>query len=366
MNARTAPHAPFLAALDSQTEGSSGWLASRAGLLAVHLVDRWTEDPAIDAALEAVDDGPVRVLLQGLVDATRRARGRPSVAVGTALLAYGRRLYHEGASPLASDVYETFVRHAHAMGGDERLADAYLRLGVALRMHGQFDPALEAYAAARRLAGAAGDRRIVWLARIGAANVARTRGQLTEAAAMLDAVIADVAPVVVTLVGGDDVLARAMHDRGAVSAEAGERDQAVVLLYQALERYTDPQRRQRVLHDLAVVFVDLGMLDAGQDALAVLSATASEPYLRLLADCNLMWIAALAGQETVFERYRRALAEEPLTGELVTAYETSVIEGVRRFGGGAPRAPSRGGALPPQVASVADAVREMRALAGVG
>jgi hypothetical protein len=162
------------------------------------------------------------------------------------------------------------------------------------------------------------------------------------------------------------VLARAMHDRGAVAAESGQRDQAVVLIYRALERYTDPQRRERALHDLAIVFVELGMLDPGRDALLVLSATASEPYLRLMADANLMWIAVLAGQETVFERYRRSLADAPLTGDLLTGYETTVIEGVRRFGAAAGVAPVRDGALPPQVALVADAVREMRAVAGVG
>lgn len=383
MHARTAPHTPFLEGLDTKDAGSAGWLASRAGLVAVRLVDRWigslgtgttasaslpTADQitAVTTALDSVAQGPLRVLLHGLVEKTLCTWGRPSVAVGTALLAYGRRLYHEGTSPLASDVYETFVRYARAMGGDERLSDAYLRLGQALRTHGQFEAALDAYGKAQDRAAASGDRRIAWLARIGAANVARTRGKLAAAAQALDALIAEVRPVAAMIGGGEDVLARAMHDRGAVAAESGQRDKAVVLIYRALERYTDPQRRERALHDLAIVFVELGMLDPGRDALLVLSATASEPYLRLMADANLMWIAVLAGQETVFERYRRSLADEPLTGDLLTAYETTVIEGVRRFGAAAGVAPVRDGVLPPQVARVADAVREMRAVAGVG
>lgn len=358
MDVRTAPHA-----------------------LAVHLVDRWIDSvgggpPGIDpigsdyaalAAMTAVPPGPLHVLLEGLIETTRAAWGRPSVAVGTALLAYGRRLYHEGTSPLASDVYETFARYARAMGGDERLPDAYLRLGVALRVEGRFDAAVDAYAMARDLGLAAGDRRVGWLARIGAANVARMRRDLRAAAEALDAVIAEVGPVAITVAGGEDVLARAMHDRGAVALDAGQRDQAVVLFYRALERYTDPQRRERVMHDLALAFVELGMLDAGRDALLVLSASASEPYVRRLADANLMWIAALAGHETVFERYRRALGEQALTGELAAQYQASLAEGERRFGRGVATAvPARESAVPLQVALVVHAVREMRAVAGVG
>jgi hypothetical protein len=54
MDVRTAPHSPFLAALDSQTEGSEGWLVCRARLLAVHLVDRWTEVALVAQVADAV------------------------------------------------------------------------------------------------------------------------------------------------------------------------------------------------------------------------------------------------------------------------------------------------------------------------
>jgi tetratricopeptide (TPR) repeat protein len=349
-------------------------------LLTIRLVDQWIDSmgddgtppateqiDAIHAAIAAVDPGPLPVLMQGLVDATLAAWGRDSVAAGTAVLAYGRRLHHEGACGLASDVYETFIRYARAVGDHERLPDAYLRLGLSLRRHEDLDAALTAYATAGEIATAAGDRRVAWLARIGAANVARQRDHLSAACDMLDAVIAEVTPALGSVPGADDVLARASHDRAIIEIDAGRLETAVVLLYRALERYTDTRRRQRVLHDLALAFVDLGMLDVGRDALQVVSATTDEPYLRLLADSNLMWVAILAGQETVFERYRRDLAEESLTGELAENYAMCVREAGRRFGAaeGTTVRPVWDGAPPASITYVADAVREMRALVTV-
>jgi tetratricopeptide (TPR) repeat protein len=324
---------------------------------------------AVQEAMDAVDPGPLQLLMQGVVDATLAAWGRANIGVGTALLAYGRRLHHEGAWPLASDVYETFIRYARLVGDDERLPDAFLRLGLAFRRREELGAALGAYATAGDLARAVGDRRVAWLARVGAANVERQRGDLDAAAAALDAVITEATLVVGSLPGADDVVARASHDRAIIEIDAGRLEDAVVLLYRALERYTDTRRRQRVLHDLALAFVDLAMLDVGRDALQVVSATAEEPYLRLLADSNLMWVAVLAGQETVYERYRRALAEESLTDELAVAYATCVDEAERRFGAAVDIAlvkPAWDGAPPPLVAHVANAVREMRAVVPVG
>jgi hypothetical protein len=206
------------------------------------------------------------------------------------------------------------------------------------------------------------------LARTGAANVARQRGRLADASAALDAVIADVTPVLGSLPGADDVFARASHDRAVIEIASGRLEGAVVLLYRALERYPDARHRQRVLHDLALAFVDLGMLDVGRDALQVVSATAEEPNLRVRADSNLMWVAVLAGQETVYERYRRALAEESLTGEVAAHYAMCVEEAGRRFGAGAGPVvvTTWDGEPSPLVADVADAVREMHALVTAG
>ena len=380
MDVRTAPHTRFLTALGSQAEGSPGSLASRAGLLAMRLVDRWMESTtggaapppeqveAVYAAIAAADADPIPTLVHALVDATLAAWGRPCDAVGTALLAYGRRLHYEGAFALASDVYETFIRYARVVDDDERLADAHLRHGLSLRRGDDLDAALRAYAAAGDIAAITGDRRVAWLARTGAANVARQRGWLADASAALDAVIADVTPVLGSLPGADDVFARASHDRAVIEIASGRLEAAVVLLYRALERYTDVRHRQRVLHDLALAFVDLGMLDVGRDALQVVSATADEPDLRVRADSNLMWVAVLAGQETVYERYRRVLAEVPLTGEVAAHYAMCVEEAGRRFGAAAGPivVTTWDGEPSPLVADVADAVREMHALVTAG
>ncbi len=73
------------------------------------------------------------------------------------------------------------------------------------------------------------------------------------------------------------------------------------------------------------------MRDAARDAHLVNYVAARAPFIRLLAGINLMELASLDGQETVFQEYRRELAEVSLPPALLPYYHLYVGEGCYRF-----------------------------------
>jgi hypothetical protein len=107
---------------------------------------------------------------------------------------------------------------------------------------------------------------------------------------------------------------------------------AIRFAYEALEGTTNPEARDRVLSDIAATFIDLGVRSAARDALLVLAATAQAQYSRWLAAINLIEIAALDRCEPVFEQYRRELEGVALPPFLQASYLLQVGAGHRTFG----------------------------------
>jgi tetratricopeptide (TPR) repeat protein len=127
------------------------------------------------------------------------------------------------------------------------------------------------------------------------------------------------------------VLARARHDRGVVAIRRSDYQMAAAFLHAAITDYDDDLRKSRALCDLATAMVDLGLPDAARDAYLVAYRTAPEPDVRHAAGINLMRLAFLLGQETVFERYRQELAIA-LPAPLEAGYYRFLGEGLYRFG----------------------------------
>jgi tetratricopeptide (TPR) repeat protein len=160
--------------------------------------------------------------------------------------------------------------------------------------------------------------------------------------------------------------------------------------------------KDRALADLAAIFYDIGLLSAAREANLMLAATAQEQYTRWVAVINLLEIAAFDGREPVFEQYKRELGEANLPPILSAYYNFYVGQGYRMLGKFDQARPAleraidvasrhdvneviikaeqslleiaKGDKLAARaenvspsddVAKVADAVREMRALAGV-
>jgi tetratricopeptide (TPR) repeat protein len=345
----TAPglHLPFVDALTAVEEGSPAWTAVKAGWLVVRFVDKWAEASghgasapwlrevhAIHEAISAVPNGPTRRVLERLYAALLESWGRRDLTVSSTLLAYGHHLERDEAWGMAADVFETFLLHATTDSDHELAPDAYLRLAYTHRRAGRIDEAAAAYDAAGALAASEGNVRAGLLARVGAARVLKHRGNMPAAAAALDTVIADATALVALgpSVALADALARAKHDRGTVAYETDQHAVAVALYYSALELYQDEGSRERVLLDIALCLEEMGLHAAAHDANSVLYTTALEPSIRYLAACNLMYLAKVTGQEVLFERYRRILADVELSPEILAQFQVVAGEGLYQFG----------------------------------
>jgi tetratricopeptide (TPR) repeat protein len=322
-------------------EGEPRWADVLAGLVTLRLVDRWADGnaqgrltrPALTAVAQAVHaidpHAPVRAALQQIVDAIRSTLGavHPHVDVLGRVLTYAHALRLNADWALAADAYRTVIATAREPAEQELVPEAYDRLGYCLRMQGAIDEALEAYAAGRAIAEAQRNVAVALRIRVSEANVSIYRGNFPEAEQILDEVIsaaytADLA----------SVAAPALHDRGIVAHARGQTERAIQWYHEALIHATDMGQRDRLLADLGRAFGDLGARDAAREALLLLYATGSAQVDRWVAAINLLELAALDAQETVFEEYRRELARAALPPRYEAFYQLFVGEGCARFG----------------------------------
>lgn len=268
-----------------------------------------------------------------------------------------------------------------------------------MRTLAQVDEASTAYARAGCVAAMAGDIVNVLRARISEANLAIDRGNFPHAQTLLDETIQESQANRL-----HEVKALALHARADVAIRRGEFEAAIGMAYEALDGLTSPAARDRVMSDIATAFYELGMRSAARDAYLILAATAQEQYTRWAAVINLMECAAADYREPMFEQYRRELASEALPISLACHYHLYVGQGYSMFGKTEQARASLERALElaerhhineilfraeqslealrdsgvviiasapvfsptPELQRVADAVREMRELAGVG
>jgi tetratricopeptide (TPR) repeat protein len=334
-------HAAFGELLGSMTEANPDWPAVHAGLEVMRLLDAWLADASVEslatrrlihaarAAIESVPPtNPAQRILRGIVDSTHQAAGTDARRIAPRVMAYGRSLEYEARWSLAADVYRTIAASLDLGGPDVDIAiDAHLRLGYSLRMQGDMDASEASYARARQIATQVGDTAKVLHAGVGDAALAAARGNLPRAESVLDDIIA-----AATRLELSDLRAIALHDRATVAHWRGQYDQAVRLAYQALRLTHSLTARDRILNDLAAGFTQLGVLEAARDAFLVLAATAQEQYVRWLAMVNLLEVAAQQTNEPLFEQCRRDLAGEALPPALEAQYHYHVALGYHALG----------------------------------
>lgn len=332
-------HLPFFEEVASREESDPSWRSATAGLVVLRLVDAWLADgPSVAAsddwgmrnvsgAIEAVDEGtPIRALLARVLDALRERK--PDIhVVATPLMAYAQALEYEAKWPLAADVYHTVLAHLHPVEDGDASIAAHLRLGQCYRNLNQIDAAAAAFGAASEIATALGDMVGILRARIGEARIAMIRGNVPKAEKLLDDTIK-------RAVGAElrDVRSRALHDRANVAQIGRQYELAIQFAYDALEHSQVQSERDRILGDIALSFMELGVYSAARDAYLVLSATAQEQYTRWAATLNLLEISVQTSSEMHFESYRRQLAGQSLPLLMATAFQLAVGNGYQRFG----------------------------------
>jgi hypothetical protein len=129
-----------------------------------------------------------------------------------------------------------------------------------------------------------------------------------------------------------DVAGLALHERSTVAYERREYPRAIRFAYDALSKLTGQSARDRVLADIAASFLELGVISAARDAFLVLAATAQEQYVRWSATLNLLDVSTVEGSEPRFETYRRELAGVQLPADLQVHYHMHVGNGYAAFG----------------------------------
>lgn len=332
-------HLPFFEGIASLDEAHPEWRAATAGLVVLRLVDAWLEDgPAVATddgwsvrgvrnAIDEVDEGtPIRAILGRVVDALQERKPDIHVVI-TPLMAYGRALEYDAKWFLAADVYHSILAHLHPVEDSDASIAAHLRLGQCYRNLHRIDDAVEAFTAASEIATAVGDMVGILRARIGEGRIAILRGNLPQAEEILDDTIGRATGPALS-----DVRSRALHDRSEVATKRGQYELAIRFAYDALAHSQSPTERDRILSDIAVAFLDLGVFSAARDAFLVLFATAQEQYMRWAAALNLLEISSLTGAETLFEQYRRDLVQHRLPPYMATAFALNVGLGYHRFG----------------------------------
>jgi tetratricopeptide (TPR) repeat protein len=333
-------HLAFFEELGKMDESDTSWRAVSAGLVVMRLVDSWIDDGAtpsrvdawgVSAVREAIAEmpttTPMRRMLSGIVDVLVSSTSVDMHAIIPRLMAYGQALEYDGRSALASDVYRTIVAHSHPMDDGDIVVPASIQLALCLRNLGDLGGAADAYSMASRIATANGDVIGVLRARVGEAKLATARGNMPQAEAILDETIerADQHEL-------RDVHSRALHDRATVAHLRGQHDRAVQFAYRALDFATSSREKDRILVDIATIFLDFGMVDVARDAYLVLLATAQDRYVRWVAGLNLIDVASREGMEPMFDRYRRELENVELPPFLRAAYFLNVGNGYRCFG----------------------------------
>lgn len=333
-------HVPFFEALSRAKDGSPEWRLTSAGLVTLRLFDAWlVEGPSVVAAdawglravreaIDVIDAGSSsKAILASIVDAMESAGMVRVPLVAPRLLAYARALQFDGRWDLAADVHRTIIAHAHPVEEADLVIAANMQLGSCLRPLMQLDEASMAYTRAGCVAAMTGDIVNVLRARIFEANIANDRGNLPLAQTLLEETIRESAANCLP-----EVRALALHARADVALRRGEFELAIGMAYEALDGLTAPSARDRVLADIAVAFYELGMRAAARDAYLILAATAQEQYSRWVAVINLMECAAADGREPMFEQYRRELCDASLPIALACQYHFYVGQGYSLFG----------------------------------
>ncbi len=337
---RSLPHLAFFEALAGMEEDSAEWRETSAGLVALRLVDAWVAEGrsvvaaegwslrAVRDAIQRIDRGKTtRAILSSLVD-TMQSLGEVRITtLAPRLMAYARTLMYDAHWALAADVHQTVIGYAHPLEDSDVVIDANMQLGACLRTMTQWQEAALAYSVAGQIASMTGDMVNVLRSRVSEANIAIDLGNLPFAESILEETIsrADAVPALA------EAKSLALHARAHVAHLRRQFEHAVRLGYQALAGTKTQTSRDRVLSDIATSFSELGIRSAARDAYLILAATAQEQYTRWVAQINLMEMAALDGQQTVFEEHRRELASATLPASLSAYYFFYAAQGYRMF-----------------------------------
>ena len=337
--ARPLSHLPYFEQLAELAPDSTEWRSLSAALVMLRLFGSWMttgaevifdDAPGLNAVRDQIAAMDIRDttrgLLSSIVESMVVAERPRIVTVAPRLMAYGRALQHAAKWPLAADIYRTVLAYATPLEDAETVIQANMQLGRCLRVLAEWDEALTCFASASQVATLTDDVMSILRARIQEAHIAIDRGNLPHAESLLDDTISRAKDS-----GLSEIRATAIHDRAHLASRRGRNEEALTLQYEAFKGVRNQMARDRVLHDLGASFVQLGVYSAARDAFLIVAATAQEQYMRWTATINLLDVAVHERREPLFEQYRRDLEGASLPPTLATYYYMYVAQGHRTF-----------------------------------
>lgn len=337
-------HLPFLEALASATDTSDPvWRDVGGGYLVLRFFDYWLEegpdvladDPGLRTVRAQLRTAPevapgIRQILLATVNImTGASTMNPALVSGT-LVAYGRYLESTGRLALAAHVYGTVAEALDPPCDAAEVPNTvatFMRYGYVSQLLGRFEAATQAYIRAIAVAQQGGYLAGILQAQVSLANMTRARGNLVDAERLLDDTL-----VQARQAGLSHVASTARHARGAVRYARGRVREAIIDYYEAYLEAEDILEREVLLSDLAGCAAETGHRATARNAWWVLASTATNPVTRSYALVNLLDMAALDGDRSLFEWLRGELATWMLSAELRAYAAFYEAKGVERFG----------------------------------
>ena len=326
-------HRPFferLAAVDPETPWE--WEALSAGLVTLRLVDRRLDRPvaeptaveiaAVRSSVHRLPDSPTRRALQAILDTVHKDQ-----PVAEKLVAYGAVLEDEGEFYVAEDVYHLAIEAARTEGALALLPHCLDRIGSVARQRGFVDDALRAYEIGRVIAAEIGDINGALKIDVAAANAFLWKGEHVLARDVLEQTIRTARKKSLP-----EPLALALHDLATLSAREGNYDGAMVLYGEALTIQADRARLMRLLGDLGVCAMHVGLYDTAREAFRFAFENGVTFDAKWTAAINLMELHGARKEWDAFDRWMERIEATGLPPELSAAFHLRAAECEQRRG----------------------------------
>jgi len=326
-------HRPFferLAAVDPETPWE--WETLSAGLVTLRLVDRRLDRPvaeptaveiaAVRSSVRRLPEGPTRRVLQAILDTIPKDQ-----PVAEKLAAYGAVLEDEGEFYVASDVYSLAIEAARTEGALAILPHCLDRIGFVARQRGFVDDALRAYEIGRVISAEIGDINGALKIDVAAANAFLWKGEVGLARDVLEQTVKSARRKSLP-----EPLALALHDLATLSAREGDYDGALVLFGQALEIQTDPARLMRLLGDLGICAMHVGLYDTARDAFRFAFENSVRFDTKWTSAINLMELHGLREEWAEFDRWVAIIEPTALPPALAASFHLHAAEAEQRRG----------------------------------
>jgi tetratricopeptide (TPR) repeat protein len=273
-------------------------------------------------------DAPELAHLTGISHEVSDTR-RPSAGLRLSLMAYAYFLEHEGRLEEALEVLSLATR---TYGDGITAADfASIALFAARlnRLLARWTIATSCYTVAEEAAKDADDCMMQLRARLGRGAVLRGTGNLPMARAIGEEVMRAAAEANLP-----EMQAMAYTDLGAVYSVEGKKVECVQANYRAFVLTEDPLQRMRILGDIALTLMELGVFDVARLAFDIVIESNASFVVRTNAMLELMAMEAATGDRIAFQR-RRAEVEglvERMPPSMLADFHYKAGVGLARFG----------------------------------